>query len=432
MRTSIYLQGLCVALILTLAGTAVGFVEEGASGSSPFVSKVDAWAMLFQMMARLHSAIAKGELALIDQEEPVASVAVSSLLAEMRLGPGPKNGELNVQWTTFVRNISALHEASDQNDVGRAAALMEKADKEFEKLQATADSDILKAAHQRAERYCCPMHRDVIGAKDELCPKCGMQLDQRLVILPPHLANQGSDGQHAVIASVTTQATLEPGHVANAALHLRRLNGHPVGLGELIETHTRKIHLLIVDSSLTDYDHQHPEPTDVPGDYTFHFTPHNPGPYYVWVDLRPLPVGLQEYDRIIVGGKSTLLPITDRRTKLSADEEGFHFQLAFGKSIIRAGESVDASITITRDGKGFDQLEPVMGAFAHLVGFNEDRETVLHMHPLAATASKVTDRGGPVLRFRFYATREGFTRLFAQVRINGRDVFAPFGLQIAK
>src|SRR5207248_11363405 len=131
-------------------------------------------------------------------------------------------------------------------------------------------------------------------------------------------------------------------------------------------------------SSLTASDHPHPEPTDVPDDCTFHFTPHDPSRYDVWVDLRPLPSGLQEYDRINVGGKSTLLPITDRRTRLSADEEGFHFELAFGKSIIRAGESVDASITITRDGKGFDQLEPIMGAFAHLVGFNEDRETVLH------------------------------------------------------
>ena len=432
MRTSIYLQALCIALTLALAGTAAGLAEEDATGTSPFVSKVDAWAMLFQMMGRLHSAIGKGELALIDPEEPVASVAVSSLLAEMRLVPGPKNGRLNVQWTSFVRNISALHQASDQNDVGRAAVLMKKAEEEFEELQATADSDILKAAHQRAERYCCPMHRDVVGATDERCPKCGMQLDQPVVILPPHLANQGFEGQHAVMASVTTRATLEPGRLANAALHLRRLTGHPVGLEELIETHTRKIHLLIVDSSLTDYHHQHPEPTGVRGDYVFQFTPQTPGPYYVWADLRPLPFGLQEYDRTIISGTGRVLPITDRRTKLSADAEGFHFQLAFGKSIIRAGESVDASVTITRDGKGFDQLEPVMAAFAHLVGFNEDRETVLHIHPLGATALKVTDRGGPVLRFRFYATREGFTRFFAQVQINGRQIFAPFGLQIAK
>ncbi|OLD86385.1 MAG: hypothetical protein AUG81_11050 [Verrucomicrobia bacterium 13_1_20CM_4_54_11] len=41
------------------------------------------------------------------------------------------------------------------------------------------------------------------------------------------------------------------------------------------------------------------------------------------------------------------------------------------------------------DGKGFTQLAPLMATFAHLVGFNQDYKTAIHMHP------KETDRGAP-------------------------------------
>ena len=57
-----------------------------------------------------------------------------------------------------------------------------------------------------------------------------------------------------------------------------------------------------------------------------------------------------------------------------------------------------------------------MAAFAHLVGFNEDKETVLHMHPIGAPISKPKQRGGPELDFKIYATKPGFVRLFARCR----------------
>ncbi len=41
-----------------------------------------------------------------------------------------------------------------------------------------------------------------------------------------------------------------------------------------------------------------------------------------------------------------------------------------------------------------------------------------------------TARGGPELEFQIYPLQPGFVRLFAQVQIDGRSHFAPFGLQI--
>ena len=72
-----------------------------------------------------------------------------------------------------------------------------------------------------------------------------------------------------------------------------------------------------------------------------------------------------------------------------------------------------------------------MATFAHLVGFNQDYKTVIHMHPKGAPVLDPAARGGPELGFQIYALQPGFVRLFAQVQIEGRSRFAPFGLQIA-
>ncbi len=72
-----------------------------------------------------------------------------------------------------------------------------------------------------------------------------------------------------------------------------------------------------------------------------------------------------------------------------------------------------------------------MNAFAHLVGFYEDGQTVVHLHP---TGGEITDpslRGGPTMEFLFYPPRAGHLRLFCQVQVGGRQVFAPFDLEIA-
>jgi hypothetical protein len=115
---------------------------------------------------------------------------------------------LKVQWIHFVRGLSAMHTASDAGKADVAIALMKQAETEFEALQKTADPEVLKAAHKLAARFICPMHPDVIGSKNEDCPKCGMPLDQPVVIMPSHLAR--GTGQHTVVATISTDAPLEP------------------------------------------------------------------------------------------------------------------------------------------------------------------------------------------------------------------------------
>ncbi|HEY3662827.1 MAG TPA: hypothetical protein VGL24_06705, partial [Chthoniobacterales bacterium] len=72
---------------------------------------VESWAMLFQMMDRLRSAVTRHDLTLVHIEDPVASTAVSKLIGE--LVNSPDAAAQKIAWTVFVREISALHTAAD-------------------------------------------------------------------------------------------------------------------------------------------------------------------------------------------------------------------------------------------------------------------------------------------------------------------------------
>jgi len=71
-----------------------------------------------------------------------------------------------------------------------------------------------------------------------------------------------------------------------------------------------------------------------------------------------------------------------------------------------------------------------MGAYSHIVGFSEDFETIAHIHPMGVEPTKPTDRGAGELEFHLLPAKPGLMRLYAQIRVNGQDKFAPFTLEI--
>ena len=72
-----------------------------------------------------------------------------------------------------------------------------------------------------------------------------------------------------------------------------------------------------------------------------------------------------------------------------------------------------------------------MGTFAHIVCFNEDRKTVLHVHPYGREPANDADRGGPAFGFKFYAPEPGFYRIYGQVQIDGQSQFPAFGVTVS-
>lgn len=221
-------------------------------------------------------------------------------------------------------------------------------------------------------------------------------------------------------AGKTTQVTVKLNSVAD---------GKPISFEGLKEAHTKKLHLLIVDPSLADYHHIHPTAGKNAGEYVFDFAPKKNGSYRVWADVIPVATGKQEYVMADMGTAAKEKAAISKATVMTSTVDGYSFTLALD-SEPKAGAAVMGNITVTKDGKPFTQLEPVMGAFAHVVGFTEDYNSVLHIHPMGKEPTSDTERGGPKLEFHIEPEKAGFVKLFAQVRIDGKDVFAPFGVTV--
>jgi len=249
----------------------------------------------------------------------------------------------------------------------------------------------------------------------------------------------GADGhghEHAEAGPTTIRSTVsaspsqQEGKPSEVTLELKSADGKAVTLDQLVEMHTEKIHLLIVDPSLADYQHIHPKPGVKPGSYVFPWTPRSSGNYIVFADLVPTATKRQEYSVasiVVPGGDKPANKVANRETTV----EGLTFKLEFDRPALKAGEGIAAKVSVTgADGKPFGKLEPVMGAFAHAVAFDEKRANVSHIHPLGREPEKADERGGPVLEFHMKFNEPGFWKLFVQVQVNGKDIFAPFGLHV--
>ncbi len=205
--------------------------------------------------------------------------------------------------------------------------------------------------------------------------------------------------------------------------------GAPIGENELLIAHTKKVHLLIIDPTLTDYQHIHPTPTANPGEFSFDFTPKKDGLYKIWADLKPVKSGNQEYVTEVIGQASGKEEIS-KSVNNDADVDGYKFKLIFDSTLTAEKASLGNLKVEDKDGKPVTKLEPVLGAFAHIVGFSEDFNTVVHIHPMGVEPASDSARGGPELQFHIEPATTGFVKLFAQVKIDGKDIFVPFGLNV--
>jgi hypothetical protein len=233
--------------------------------------------------------------------------------------------------------------------------------------------------------------------------------------------------------TATSDAPLAAGRKASVKVQLRRRDGSPVLHADLLVMHTQPIHLLIVDPSLEDYQHEHPVPTGTPGEYAFSFTPTKTATYRIWADLVPVSTGVQEYPIVDLPSTEKGTATSDRTPSTEVTAGGLNFQLTFGNALqLNARQVGFMQISIKdADGKPVQRLEPLMNAFAHLVGFYEDYQTVVHIHPTGGDILRDDVRGGPSMGFQFYPPRPGFLRLFCQVVVDGKTIFAPFNVNIA-
>ncbi|MEI6861794.1 MAG: hypothetical protein WCL04_06025 [Verrucomicrobiota bacterium] len=257
----------------------------------------------------------------------------------------------------------------------------------------------------------------------------------------------------AARSPVTLTVTPQPGDDYRFLLHLATSSGKPIGPAELLEVHTRKLHLLIVDPKLGDYQHVHPEPTANIGEWSFTFAPAFTTTYRVFADFTPIATGRSLYASADIGGTGPAdstggpaardTPPAWPAETWRAERDGFVFQLKPSVQPIRAGQPVDLNFILARTDGGPVIMEPVMGAFAHLVTFDAARSGFAHLHPDPANAANLSVTSAPSaasgttavtnphLAFKLTIPSPGPYVIWAQVKLDGHERFVPFWFEVA-
>ena len=213
-------------------------------------------------------------------------------------------------------------------------------------------------------------------------------------------------------------------------LTMKTASGKAIAPEDLLVANTRKLHLLVVDPTLTDYQHIHPEPGKRAGEWVFTMAPGRPGLYRVFADFTPAATarGLYSVAEFTVPGE---VAAVTRSPNTTWQAGGFNFELVI-PPVFRARQPADLRLRIESQGavKQPVPLRPVMGAFAHLVAFDEARSGFAHLHPNEIDLSRPPDALRPELTFKVTIPQPGRYVIWGQVNLGGTEAFVPFWVDV--
>ncbi|MGB8167178.1 MAG: hypothetical protein WCF18_06775 [Chthoniobacteraceae bacterium] len=388
-------------------------------------SAAEAWNVIRLATKNVDQLLEENRLEEIPVQISYCSPALRTLPGVAR-EPDQFNAVQTLGTRAFVSVNAVAISAQQKNPVGAKSALTS--------LRALLESmaQYFDAKVVSADIFYCPMHPDFLAENAMTpCAKCGMSLVPRGI---PYSFIYTKPGEPTVHLTAIASGPVEAGKKIDVKVRMERADNSPVLPADLLVMHTQPIHLLIEEAGLGDYHHEHPILTEKPGEYAFSFTPGKTTAYRVWADIVPAATGVQELPFVDLASTGKASSIEDTASRFTSSAGGYQFTLllANGNHVPpKAGQSRQIGITVTDpNGKPVTELEPVMNAFSHLVGFYDDYKTVIHLHPTGGDVLNPTLRGGPALGFILFAPRPGFVRLYCQVRIGGKMLFAPFNLNV--
>jgi hypothetical protein len=209
-----------------------------------------------------------------------------------------------------------------------------------------------------------------------------------------------------------------------------KISKNPISDESLKLVHTKKLHLLLVNTDFSDYQHIHPTPTKNNGEYEFIFTPKTNLSYRMWADITLAKNNQHEYLTADLGTINKDKIKIERQDVYEALVDNYNFKLLFDNKLTAGSPSLGTIKVETKDGKPVSNLQPVLGAFAHIVGFYEDFKSIVHIHPMGKEPENDQETAGPEIEFHITPESAGTVKLFAQFKINNKDIFVPLTINV--
>lgn len=234
--------------------------------------------------------------------------------------------------------------------------------------------------------------------------------------------------QFPILLTVEPEKTLIEGIENSFILSLETKGKKPILPHELSWVHTKQLHLLVVDESLEDYQHIHPEPLSVSGPWLFNMTPRRGGEYRFLAEIIPERTKKQAVGQArlkVVGTQKQLRMQSNRFYQL----KGYTFELVIDPEEPTVSAEYRLTLKIKHEGGKDVVLEPLMAAYAHMVAFDADGMGYAHIHPLPPSG-KEKDPQNPELLFTLNTQKSGWYRLWAQMKLDGEELFVPFDVYV--
>ncbi|TCK21758.1 hypothetical protein [Pseudonocardia endophytica] len=189
--------------------------------------------------------------------------------------------------------------------------------------------------------------------------------------------------------------------------------------------HEKRMHLILVRRDTSGFQHVHPTLGD-DGTWRVPVTLATGGAYRAFADFAPTggaPVTLGT-DLFAPGRFTPASPAPSRTATLP---DGYAVRL---DGDLVPGRSSPVTLTVTRDGRPVDDLQPYLGAYGHLVALRGGDLAYLHVHPDGTPGDGVT-APGPGIRFHIEVPSTGTYRLFLDLRHDGQVRTAAFTIPAA-
>jgi hypothetical protein len=214
-----------------------------------------------------------------------------------------------------------------------------------------------------------------------------------------------------------TSTTLNPG--TTEEFSFRIIGGGGEALTSFDVEHEKRMHLIVVRRDTSGFQHVHPAMSS-DGTWTVPLELPQPGSYRAFADF--VPTGGEGVTLgVDLAAPGDFQPASYEPSRVS-NVDGYKVRL---NGDLVPGQTSEVNLTVSKDGREVDDLQPYLGAYGHLVALRQGDLAYLHVHP-DGTPGNGRTTPGPEVTFFAEVPSAGTYRLFLDFRHEGKVRTAEF------
>lgn len=196
-------------------------------------------------------------------------------------------------------------------------------------------------------------------------------------------------------------------------------------------THEKKLHFFIVSEDMSFFAHEHPEVADAAkGTWTLPFNFPAPGNYRLYSDFKSTALGATvTMSTLVVPGSAPAAKPLVADTVMTKTFDGLKVTIATKPATLGAGDALIAyTLEDAATGAPVSDLQPYLGAMAHLFILHQDLTSMAHAHPRGPEVGP-DSRGGPKVELHAALPKAGLYKLWGQFQRGGKIITTDWTLE---